>query len=70
MKLCHEFKELATPWGPIKLEQRGPDNFTTAYGKEVKRNLTYADAAASIGTAIMHFLALEGKLDNRERGQR
>lgn len=70
MKLCHEFTDLATPWGPIKLEQRGKDLFRVTYGLEVKDGLTYAQAGEALGLAQMHWLAFAGKLDNRMRGER
>ena len=50
-KLCHEFKELSTPWGPIKLEQDGIDRFTVTYGKQVETGLTYGRACAA-GVAV------------------
>lgn len=65
MKLCHQFKELETPWGPIKLEQNGRNDFRVTYGKEVHDGLTYSQAARKLGEAQMHFLACLGKLDNR-----
>lgn len=65
MRLCHEFKELETPWGPIKLEQRGKDNFRVTYGLQVDDNLTYGQAAAKLGQAQMHWPACESMLDNR-----
>lgn len=64
---CHEIGDLAFP---IRLEQTGVDRFTVTYGKQVKRGLTYNDAALEYGAAIMHALACDGKLDNRERGER
>jgi hypothetical protein len=64
---CHEITDLAFP---IKLEQTGVDRFTVTYGKQVKKGLTYGAAAAEYGSCIMHALACEGRLDNRERGER
>lgn len=54
----------------IKLEQRGKDSFRTTYGLEVSDLLDYTRAASNLGSAIMHALACEGKLDNREKGER
>lgn len=54
----------------IVLSQRGKDNFTVTYGRQVDRGLTYGQACGKLGQAIMHALACEGKLDNRERGER
>ena len=34
--------------------------------KQIKNNLTYAEAAAELGACIMHAAACEGKLDNGE----
>lgn len=68
MKLCNKFAD--TPWGPLQLEQRGKDNFRVTYGKEVKDRLSYRDAAAAYGQAIMHWLACEDQLDNRHKGER
>jgi len=69
-KLVYACLDLVTPWGPIKLEQNGIDNFTVTYGKQSDANLTYGKAAAKLGQAMMHWLACEGRLDNREKGQR
>lgn len=68
MRLCTKFAD--TPWGPLQLEQRGKDSFRVTYGKEVKDRLTYAQAAAEFGRAVMHWLACEGLLDNRMKGER
>jgi hypothetical protein len=65
--ICHEVKELG--W-PIRLIQNGVDRFTVEYGKQIDAGLTYGEAAAKYGQAIMHALACEGKLDNRERGEK
>lgn len=53
----------------IQLSQTGIDRFTVRYGAQSDDNLTYGGAAAKLGQAIMHALACEGKLDNRERGE-
>lgn len=55
---------------PITLIQTGVDRFTVAYWKETNGGLTYAEACAKLGQAIMHALACDGKLDNREKGER
>lgn len=68
MKLCHTFFE--TPWGPLKLEQHGKDSFRVTYGKEVKDRLTYAQACAALGQSQLHWLACEGHVDNRMKGER
>lgn len=65
MRTCIELED-----GWIKLQQRGKDNFCVVYGKQIDDNLNYASAAAKFGQAVMHHLACEGKLDNRERNER
>lgn len=55
---------------PISLDQTGIDKFTVTYGKQVRRGLRYADAASELGACIMHALACEGNLDNRQKGER
>ena len=64
---CFELKDAAYP---IKLEQTGIDSFTVTYGKQVKARMTYGTAAWELGSCIMHAAACEGKLDNREKGEK
>jgi hypothetical protein len=64
MKLCHQLQDLS-----VKLEQTGKDKFTVTYGKQIKHGLNYSQAAVEYGCVIMHALACDGKLDNRERGE-
>jgi hypothetical protein len=64
---CFELKETAFP---ISLKQTGIDSFTVTYGKQIKTRLPYGKAATELGACIMHALACDGKLDNRERGER
>lgn len=66
-KICHTIEGLAFP---ISLIQTGKDRFTVVYGKQTKKRLSYAQAAEEYGAAIMHALACDGKLDNREQGER
>lgn len=54
---------------PIYLLQNGVDRFTVQYGLQVDMELTYEQAAAKLGQALMHMLACEGRLDNHERGE-
>lgn len=56
--------------GDVTLYQTGRDRFTVVYGKQVKKGLTYADAASELGACLMHQAACDGVLDNRERGER
>jgi hypothetical protein len=44
----------------IRLTQQGVDRFT----------VTYEEAASELGSCLMHAAACEGKLDNRERGEK
>jgi hypothetical protein len=62
-KLCGQFDS-------VTLQQRGRDNFAVRYGKQVDAGLSYGDACAKLGQALMHQLACEGQLDNREIGER
>jgi len=54
----------------VGLFQDGIDSFTVVYGKQIKGKLTYGQAATELGACIMHSLACDGKLDNREKGER
>lgn len=51
----------------IVLSQKGKDNFSVQYGKQLVERLPYTEAALELGAAIMHSLACEGKLNNEER---
>lgn len=64
--LYHETTGLAFP---VQLSQDGKDQFTVRYGLQTKTDLTYAQAATEYGACIMHALACDGKIDNRERGK-
>jgi hypothetical protein len=55
---------------PIRLTQTGLDRFTVTYWKQIKQGLDYGKAATELGSCIMHALACDAKLDNRERGER
>lgn len=49
----------------ITLEQRGANGrFTVTYGLQRKTGLTYSEAAAELGAAIMHWQACNGLLGN------
>lgn len=67
MKTCLDLNDLAFP---ISLKQKGRDNFTVTYGLEKTEGLNYADAARKLGQSIMHALACNSRLDNREKGER
>jgi len=65
MKTCIKITRLAFP---VRLEQYGASGlFRVVYGKQVKRGLSYGQAAFELGKSIMHALACDGKLDNSER---
>jgi hypothetical protein len=57
----------SSPEYDIKLIQTNFDRFTVRYGKQVKTDLNYGQAARELGTAIMHAVACDGKLDSRTR---
>lgn len=48
---------------PIRLYQTGPD-FAVQYGQQLDHSLSYEEAAAKLGQAMMHALACEGRLNN------
>lgn len=49
---------------PIEMVQLANRRFRVIYGKQIRTGLDYAQAAAELGSCIMHALACEGKLDN------
>ena len=53
----------------IELIQTGVDRFTVRYFKQITSGLNYGEAAMEYGYCIMHALACEGKIDNRDRPQ-
>jgi hypothetical protein len=61
--LCFALDGLAFP---IRLIQDGRDRFTVEYGCQRDGELTYVIAAAKLGQAIMHALACDSRLDNRD----
>jgi hypothetical protein len=67
MKTC--WKMEGGPYSEIKLMQAGIDNFRVIYGQDPKgrERLTYNRAALALGAAIMHRMACEDELDNREK---
>lgn len=50
----------------IKLHQVVEDSFCVTYGKQTSVGLTYSQAAQELGECIMHALACEGKLLQRD----
>ncbi|MCB0713791.1 MAG: hypothetical protein KDD67_15800 [Ignavibacteriae bacterium] len=53
----------------LRVEQTAIDTFTVVYGMQVKRNLTYSDAACEFGLCLFHLMACEGRLDNRTHNE-
>jgi hypothetical protein len=47
----------------VALLVQGRDRFTVVYGEEIKRDLSYAEAAMAYGSALMHSLACAGELE-------
>lgn len=71
MAIKHKVEFNADAGFPITLEQYGVDNFGVRYGAQFDGPaLTYGQAAAKLGQALMHALACEGKIDNREPRER
>lgn len=62
MKICFE-TELAGFQIRLSQYRSAPGRFTVIYGQEVREGLTYEQAGAKLGLAIMHAAACEGKLD-------
>lgn len=54
----------------IQLIQQGKDRFTVKYGLSEKKDLDYSKAAKELGACLMHHLACENKLDNREKHEK
>lgn len=46
----------------IKVEQSAHGKFRVTYGKQVRRDLDYVEAAHELGECIFHALACEGKV--------
>ena len=66
---CFEIPATEIAFG-IGLYQLGVDRFEVVYGKQIHTDLTYGQGCDKLGQAIFHALACDGKLDNRERGER
>ena len=48
----------------ITLSQDGPIDFEVRYGKQVRRGLSYVEAAHELGECILHALSCGGTVDN------
>lgn len=48
----------------IELRQQGRNRFSVRYGLQLHAGLTYSEAAADLGSCIMHMQACDGLLDN------
>lgn len=53
----------------VALSQQGRNRFTVRYFKQVKARLTYEQACVELGACILHALACDSKIDNREPGE-
>jgi hypothetical protein len=53
----------------IELIQTGFNEFTVKYGLQIKRHLRYSEAAAELGSCIMHAAACNGDLDSRTKAE-
>lgn len=62
MRTCYEAKIAGFP---VKIEQ-SDNRFTVTYGKQVRRGLSYVDAAREFGLCVFHALACDGALNNEE----
>ena len=52
---------------PVELIQQGTSQrFTVRYFKQVRRDLSYAQAAKELGECIMHAAACDGMIRDRE----
>lgn len=64
------FKDAPRGSQMIELRQQGRNRFSVRYGLALYGHLDYGEAAAELGRCIMHAAACDGKLDNREPGER
>lgn len=69
LKVCQYFKDRAD-LVQIILFQRGIDRFAVQYGMQVDDDLSYGEACAKLGQALMHDLSCGGLVDNRQKGER
>jgi hypothetical protein len=53
----------------IELIQTGFSEFTVKYGLQIKRELSYSEAAQELGACIMHAAACDGNLDSRTKAE-
>lgn len=51
---------------PITLTQQSPNQFTVQYGRQVRDELTYEQAAVELGYSILHALACDARINNSE----
>ena len=54
----------------VSLQQRAKGRFAVRYGMQVKADLTYGDACKELGSALMHQMACDSLIDNRDKGER
>jgi hypothetical protein len=48
----------------IEVKQSKNSRFTVIYGQQIKRGLSYEEAAKELGECIFHALACQGKLED------
>ena len=62
-QLCFEYGQNPIT---VRLIQTDFDRFTVRYGKQIKTDLNYSDAAHELGACLMHYAACDGRLDSRD----
>lgn len=49
--------------GLVTLQQRGENLFLVRYGKQVESDMTYGEACAKLGQALMHQMTCDGEIE-------
>lgn len=49
---------------PVTVRQAADRTFSVQYGKQLRTNLSYAEAAQELGSCIFHGLACESKIED------
>lgn len=62
-QIAFEILDVGLGW-PIQLTQTGANLFSVSYGAQVKKELSYEQAAEELGACIMHGLACQGRIEN------
>ena len=58
------FEITDTGYYPITVRQAADRTFSVQYGKQLKTNLSYEEAARELGYCIFHGLACESKIED------